>query len=312
MQAIVIAITPLLILIALGFALGRFKIINSVQLAGLSKLTFTVFIPCLLFLSIYQSEDLASVSINLLLAFYIPVVSLFILSFMAYRKFFAHSFEKSELLSLATTFSNNVLIGIPILLSLIGDKVLLPGFVIVSIHSLILFSLTSLFGGFRASSEQRWYRTVAASLWITTRSPIVLSLLLGLCFKWLDIPLHAVLMDTIDFLKGAALPCALLVLGLTLSQYKTERNMKLTLVVMIAKLFVLPLSIYWTATEVFALADWLVAVTVVLSASPVGLNVFMFAAQDPKASPYLASAILSSTIASIVTIPFWLLWLGLA
>ncbi|NVJ58741.1 MAG: AEC family transporter [Gammaproteobacteria bacterium] len=311
MYAILIAIVPLLSLIALGFALGRFNFINAAQLAGLSKLTFTAFIPCLLFLSIYQSEDLSSVSFDLLFAFYFPVITLFVLSFIVYRQFFSRSFEKSELLSLATTFSNNVLIGIPILLGLIGEKILLPAFVIVSIHSLILFSLTSFFAGFRAASEQSWYRTVAMSLWITTRSPIVLSLMLGLLFKWLDVPVHELIIIPLTFLKEAALPCALLVLGLTLSQYKTESNLKLTTSVLFAKLILLPFCIYLSASALFSLPDWLVAVTVVLSASPVGLNVFMFASQDSQASPYLASAILTSTLLSILTVPLWLIWLGL-
>ncbi|NVK86696.1 MAG: AEC family transporter [Gammaproteobacteria bacterium] len=310
MQTILIAIFPLLLIIAMGYIARRSQWINDAFLDGLSSVTFTVFIPCLLFLSIYSSEDLTTVSLSLLLSFYLPVISIFIVSFIVYRLCFIKQFQRTELLSLAATFSNNVLIGIPILLSIIGESVLLPGFVIVSIHSLILFTLTSLFGS-QSQGQSSWYRSIGTSLWLTTRSPIVISLILGLVAKLLLIELHPVFTNTLTFLKGAALPCALIVLGATLARYRVSNRLSLTVAVAGVKLLVLPLCIYLTATQVFELSLELTAVAVVMAASPVGINVFMFAARDQQASPYLASAILSSTLLSIITIPLWIWFLGL-
>jgi len=310
MSTILLAIVPILCIIALGYCFRRFNVFNDGFLDGLSRLTFTIFIPCLLFTSIYNSDDLSAISSNLLLSFYIPVIGWYVLSYVYFRVVFKASFRKTELLSLAATFSNNVLIGIPVLLTLIGDSVLLPGFVIVSIHSLILFTLTSLFAE-NQEADKKWYRSLATSIWITTRSPIVISLLLGLSAKLLELPLHSIVQHTLDYLKGAALPCALIVLGATLARYKSTHQLPLSISVNTIKLLLLPLAVYCCGQYWFDLSPTLIAVTVIMSASPVGINVFMFAAQDPKASPYLASAILSSTVVAIATIPAWIYFLGL-
>ncbi len=312
MTTIISAIFPLLFLIALGYLSGRFELLSKQQFGGLSKLTFTAFIPSLLFLSIYQSEQLETFSPELLAAFYLPVIVLFILSFIIFRHFFRQSFPKTELLCLASTFSNNVLIGVPVLLALIGESILLPAFIIIAFHSLLLFTLTSFAAGFTQTQPTSWYRSIATSLWLTSRSPIVLSLLLGLGCRLLQLDLPELLVTSINYLKQAALPCALIVLGATLGQYRVRGNHWLTFLVSTHKLVVLPLLIWLCSVFLFELTAQQTAIAVTLSASPVGINVFMFAVQDPESSPYLASTILVSTLLSIITIPLWLLWLGLA
>jgi len=314
MNTIILAIGPILILIALGFALGKINFVTDDQFKGLSKLTFVVFIPCLLFLSIYQSDSLTGLSFDLLAAFYLPVITLFFISYLFFRRFFKAQYPKTELLCLATTFSNNVLIGIPILLSLIGEQILLPAFFIVSFHSLLLFTLTTLCAApdsTQNNSNRRWYRSVATSLWITSRSPIVISLIAGLSLKLLSLELPELLIKPMSYLKYAALPCALMVLGATLARYKVSGQFTLTLLVSSFKLLLLPAMIWFSCHYWFELSATQTAIAVVMSASPVGINVFMFASQDPEASPYLASAILITTSLSMLTIPLWLLILGM-
>ncbi len=306
MTEIIHAIIPILLLIALGYILGKINFLSENQSDGLSKLTFTLFIPCLLFLSIYQNQDLSGVSIELLLAFYIPVFIVYLLSYSFFKVGFNKTFPKTELLSLASTFSNNVLIGIPVLLSLIGEEIILPAFVIVSVHSLLLFTLTSYFAAFTQSSNSRWYQSVAKSIWLTSRSPIVISLILGLIFKWFSISIPGLLLVPMTTLKHAALPCALLVLGMTLSKYTVSKNIQLNLLVSSFKLLLLPLLIWFFGHYVFTLPSTLISVTVIMSASPVGINVFMFASQDKESSPYLASTVLISTLLSLITIPLWI------
>ncbi len=312
MTTIITAIFPLLILIALGFLLGRFEFLSKQQFSGLSKLTFVAFIPSLLFLSIYQSEQLESLSLALLAAFYLPVTGLFIVSFFVFRNFFQHTFAKTELLCLASTFSNNVLIGVPVLLALIGESILLPAFIIIAFHSLLLFTLTSFAAGFTQTQPTIWYRSIATSIWLTSRSPIVISLLLGLTCRLIELEIPELLLTPVEYLKQAALPCALIVLGATLGQYKVRGNHWLTFWVSTNKLVVLPGMIWLCSVYIFELSPLMTAIAVTLSASPVGINVFMFAAHDPESSPYLASTILVSTLLSIISIPLWLLWLGLA
>jgi hypothetical protein len=312
MTSIVAAVAPLLILIALGFALGRSQFLSRHQFEGLSKLTFTLFIPALLFLSIYQSEQLEQVSLSLLGAFYLPLVILFVGSYGLFNTLVGQQFSKVELLCLASTFSNNVLIGVPILLALVGESILLPAFTIIAFHSLLLFSLTSFAASFGESQRVSWYRQIATSIWLTTRSPIVLSLLAGLIARLLELELGSLTIACLTSLKQAALPCALLLLGATLGQYKVRGNYWLIALVTTNKLLILPLLIWLSSVYLFQLPNTLTVIAVTLSASPVGINVFMFAAQDPDCSPHLASMILISALISLISIPLWLLFLGLA
>ncbi|MEE4245988.1 MAG: AEC family transporter [Kangiellaceae bacterium] len=312
MTTLIYAIVPLLLLIALGYLLSYVKIINRSQLDGLSKLTFIIFIPSLLFISTYQGKSTQGLSVELLAAFYLPLVLLFFISYAIFRFIAKRQFPKTELLCLASTFSNNVLIGIPILLVLVGEEILLPGFFIVSFHSLLLFSLTTLSSGFSNKTQVSWYRSLASSIWITTRSPIVISLLCGLSLKYFNVELPYLIEQPIVIAKQAALPCALVVLGATLGNYRVTGNLDITLFVSILKLLVLPAMIWFSGVWLFNLPTIYVQIAVIMSASPVGLNVFMFAVQDKQASPYLASTILVSTIMSVLTLPIWLYITGLA
>ncbi|WP_144394001.1 AEC family transporter [Pleionea sediminis] len=312
MLSIINAITPLLILIATGFFLGKFNIISKQGLSGLSRVTFTIFIPSLLFLSIYQSADLSELSLKLLAAFYFPVTLLFFLSDRIFDYFWKDRALKSELFSLASTFSNNILIGIPVLVTFYGDSVLLPGFFIVSIHSLLLFTYTSLCTSFRTPENSSLYRSITASIWLTSRSPIVLSLILGLMLKNVSIILPQFIITPIELLKAAALPSALIVLGCTLSKYKMTEALTPIFTVSLLKLIILPLLIGLSAHYLFNLENKYLIILVIMSASPVGINVFMYAASDSDNSPILASTILVSTLLSLITIPLWLLLLGVA
>ncbi len=308
MQSIIYAIAPLLILIALGFLLGKKDILSKEQFKGLTQLTFVVFIPSLLFLSLYQSKSLSGISFKWLLSFYIPLIIVYAISFL----FFKLAKQKEpELFSLACSFSNNVLIGVPILLNLLGDGVLLPAFLVISIHALILFSLTSFLAA-KSNTDKSvvWYLNIAKTIWVSSRSPIVLSLITGLIFKSLEIPLHSIAIETLSILKHAALPCALIVLGASLAQYQVAGSYWRSAIICCFKLILLPLLIYLFSKQVFSLSDFYTQIFVVMSASPVGINVYMFTAQNKSAAPFFASTILISTSLSIVTLPLWLLFLG--
>ncbi len=309
MQSILFAILPMLSLILFGYGIAQFKFLNNEQFNGISTLAFTWLIPSLLFLSMYQSENLHLIKLDLLLAFYIPIIVLFFIS-LAWFKFQKVKAPKPAYLSLAATFSNNVLIGVPILISLIGEQVILPAFFIIAFHSLLLFSLTSFSLASESSQSSRWYLKLGQTLWMTSRSPIVFSLMLGLALNYLNIALPEMAIAPIQWLKQAALPIALIVLGGSLQRYSINSQWQLTGFIVVAKLLLLPLLIWILSVYVFNLEHWLVMVMVVMSASPVGINVYMFSAHDQSSAPQIASMILISTLLSIITIPLWIYWLN--
>ena len=61
--------------------------------------------------------------------------------------FFGHSLKESGVFGLGAAYSNTVLIGIPVCYSVYGDEGLIPLFIIISIHSAVLFSVTTIMIG---------------------------------------------------------------------------------------------------------------------------------------------------------------------
>lgn len=231
------AIVPIFLLVALGYLLCWRQWLPGEAVAGLSTMTFKLFMPTLLFTGIARAELGEGLAPELLLAYFVPVLVVFVLvNLWAHRRRGAAS-----PLGLAASYSNNVLIGIPLVTTLLGAGQLVYLFAVLVFHSLLLFSLQSLYAAF-GTGQRVEPRSLLRSLF----NPIINGLLLGALVNGLALPLPAAFWKTADWLAGAALPCALMVLGMGLSRYRFHPSAAVSALAA-AKLLALPALVWWTS-----------------------------------------------------------------
>lgn len=283
---------PLFLLAGLGCLLARTSIMAAGWQSGLTELTAKILIPALLFGGAFKNGIPASVSWQFLAAFFLPLLALFLAA--AYGRRDTGSAPRA----LAASYSNTVFVGIPVLSQAFGPDSLQYAFPVIAFHGLAAFSLYYL-----ASPGNN----VLGSLLNAVKSPIVLSLMLGLACNLIGVALPASVSSVLAMLSAAALPCALLALGASLATFRVL-DWGETIATVVAKLVVLPAFVLGMALCVFSLPAPAMAVLVVIASCPVGVNAAALVQPDGKNPAQVSSAILLSSIACIATMPLWI-WL---
>jgi len=299
-----ILLAPLILLSATGWVLANFKLINKIWIDGTGDLTSKVLIPALLLVGMYKNGLPTDASWKLLLSYYLPYISLFTI--------FAIVFWKNNLkaqLSFSAAYSNTVLIGIPVVIQVMGESGLVYALPIIAFHSLIGFSLYYIADAFSSnttSNNQATLQNILAALKKTFRNPIVLSLIIGLSLNRLGITIPTVLLDSLSMIGEAAIPCALLVLGASLAQFKLQTQRKAVFII-IAKLLILPLLVLLSTNYLFQLPSDMTTALFILATGPTGINAYILAFDDRKGLEIISSVILVSSLLYILTLPIWLI-----
>ncbi|WP_181373300.1 AEC family transporter [Massilia glaciei] len=294
---------PLFLIAGLGWALARSSWLARGWPNGVSELTVKLLVPALLLNGAYTNGISASISWQLLCAFYLPLVAVFLL--------YAHGWRRgagAAPRALAATYSNNAFVGIPVLVQTVGNDSLRYAFPIIAFHSLVGFSLYYLCARGDAGAHRGRGGKLGASLLAALKNPIVASLFIGFALNLGGVDLPAPVRQLLAMLAGAALPCALLALGASLATLAPQRGGE-TVLVAATKLLLLPLLVWLLARHGFGLAPEAVKVLVLLSACPVGINAALVVKADGKDAGMVGSAILLSSILCMATIPLWLWFL---
>ncbi|MBQ1557316.1 MAG: AEC family transporter [Pseudomonas sp.] len=294
------AILPIFSLIVLGYVLGWRQWLTNESATGLANITFKLFMPTLLFAGIAKASLAEGLSPMLLLAYYLPVLLVFgVVNVLAHWRR-----GTATPLGLVAAFSNNVLVGIPLIASLMGNDGLLYVFAILVFHSLTLFSLHSFYAAF-GSQERVDGRALLKNL----ANLMIIGLGFGALVNLSGLQVPESLWRAITWLGQAALPCALIVLGASLSRYRlrpTTEAWGLTF----AKLALFPTMVWLLSGLLPGLNDSARTVLVLLAACPSGVNVMAFCrtAEDNRS---VSAAISLSTLLSAVTLPLWMMVMGI-
>ena len=297
-------IFPLIFIVALGFSCCKLKFFQQQHIAGLSKFTFYISLPAFLLLNMSQIDLQQSISLSAFLSFYIPVLCIFALGILVDRFYLAKqkNYQQHSVFGLAASYSNMVLVGIPIIIASLGKEMITIAFMIITFHSTLLFALTFLIGA-KGSQHAFSWSNFAKSMVL---NPIVLSIGCGLALNVLGIKLFTNLANSLELLATPAIACALFVLGANLAFYEIAANWQPALVASLLKIFLLPASVLLIGSYVFALETQILTVLVLLSASPVGVNAYLIACQVGQHQVTLASAVVLSTVLSVISFTFWL------
>ncbi|QTL36840.1 AEC family transporter [Pseudoalteromonas viridis] len=288
---------PLIFVVTCGFVAARIRFISGAQLDGIRVYIFNLAIPVLLFLSMFRADLSQVASASLLLAFYLPVVALYLLVFVLLRARFNLTMSDAALSALNSTYSNTVVVGLPVILAALGEQAAAMVFMIIPLHSAVLFSLTFILAR-RANGGVEWLKPLFLN-------PVVLSISLGLIANLMSLSLPALLLSGMEWFAQPAIAGALFVLGASLVQYGFRPVWYPALMLSIVKLLILPLCVYLTAT-LLALEPLQRQVVTLMSAAPLGVNAYLVARQLGVQQAISAGSVVLSTLLSVVSLSLWL------
>ena len=298
------ALIPVFGLILLGWFLGVRGIIPSEGGKTLGVITFKLFMPVLLFSGLARADLAEALSPQLLLFYFIPAIVVFLgINLLLHQRL-----GRPSSMGLAASYSNNVLVGIPLITVMLGVDSLVYLFAILVFHSLILFTLQSLYNAFWSDNDSAKdqgldWRGLLSSL----ANPLIIGLALGALVNLSGMPIPAPLWRIIELLAAAALPVALLMLGMSLSGYRLHLSASMLLLTL-SKLLVFPALVLGAGWLIPGLNPTAHAVLVLMAACPTGVNVLAFSMGQADVR-IISSVIFLSTLLAALTLPIWLLLL---
>lgn len=290
------ALVPVFGLVLLGWYLGFKRKLPADADKTLHLLTFRLFMPILLFTGVSRADMSQAVSPYLLLLYFVPAILMFVVANMLQERG-----KPAGSTGLATSYSNNIMVGIPLVTVALGAENLVYLYAVVVFHSLILFSLQSLYVAFfdRSREAQNW-----RSLLATLVNPIIIGLLSGAALNLSGLQVPAPLWRIAEMLSAAALPMALLMLGYNLAGLRLYPQRTVWLPA-IGKLLVFPALVLTGGWLIPGLPPSAHAVLVLMAACPSGVNVLAFSS-TPDEQRNVSSIIFFTTMTAVVTLPLWM------
>jgi predicted permease len=317
---VIAIIAPLVLVGLLGFICTKSRWLSREQLDTLSKFTFSISIPSFLFYQMAKADFSSQVSSQLFAAFYLPVLTCYLIAWLINYYFYAHKNNKnsehsshknsaaSAVFALSASYSNTIIVGLPVLLAAIGEQVIGIVFLIVTFHSAMLFALTAALAAKNANKVKAsnkylyWFGFIKHTL----NNPLIISILSGLLVNVLGISIPVFLAESLALIGKPAITLALFILGGSLAFYHVRQEVTYISIACVSKLILLPCLVFLTTHYVFNLEPLIITVLVILSACPTGVNAYLIATTHQQHQHTVAGTVVVSTLLSTLTIPIWL------
>ena len=306
MATIFNVIFPVFAIALAGYLLARFGVLRPPDVTGLAAYVFNVAAPVLLFNSLAQLEFPAVINWGYLLAYYLAAFTVFGVGLLVSRARFGHSLPEQAVFGMAAAYSNTLLIGLPVVVAAFGEQALLPLLLIISPHATLLsLTVVAIAESGAGNGQHRWQavKTTARKMLL---NPIILGVAAGLLFNRLGLALPNVLARTTDLVGQSLLPCALIMLGASLTQYRLREYTQQAWILVSLKLLLQPLLLWALLTYVFPVDRLWLAVGILTAGLPIGITVTTFAYKYQAGIPSVAAATLLSTVLALGTLTIML------
>jgi malonate transporter and related proteins len=294
------ALIPVVLLVAIGFLAARLRWIRPEASKDLSNLVFLVLTPALLFRTM-SSVHLEQLDFRPLAAYFVAALMLFCGTLVV--KGFN---RRAAVLALAATYSNTVMIGVPLIGLAYGPAGLVVLLTLVSLHSLVLLTAGTLVLELAVAREQATsglgeQRHIALTVLAAVRNavihPVPLPIMAGLLFAQTGWTIPEVIDKPLQWLGNAFGPLALLLVGATLAATKVGQHVRGALALAAAKNLAHP-------------APVALLVMLVTAALPIGANVFLFSQRYSVAEELVTASVIASNVLALLTLPVMMLLAG--
>lgn len=297
-SAFLSVVATLFVLMAMGFALGKLKIMDEVASKKFSRLILTVAQPCLIVSSLtkmeYSAENLSLGFKSLGVGFVLHIL-MFAIAFLLTLKF--RDVDEQKLSEFSMVFGNIGFLGLPILDSLFGDVGVFMGAFFVASFNVLIWTL-----GIAILAKGRNDIKVTVKKIFLNYGTVPCAV--GLVIFLLDFELPTFVSSTISYLGNLCTPISTLIIGglLARSSLKKIFFSAKTYFTSLSKLVIMPLIIC-VIMKLLGFNELWTIVVVTVSAMPSATTVSMLAETYDIKPEYSAHAVGMSSILSIITMP---------
>ncbi len=290
-------IVPVIIVAGAGFMFAR---LTRFDVASLTKLTFYVLSPALIFNSMLNPAISATTLANVALFVVIVHSTLLLLAAIGVRwTDWDADTRTAAILSFSLNNCGNY--GLPVLLFAFGEA----GFTIGVVYMVVHLTYQILFGVGIASWRKGM--SIRSLLRRIISVPWLYAVILAAVIRLTSFDLPAAIGRPVALLADAAIPVQLILLGMSLATARVGSLLRQAVPISLAKLVIPPL-LAWGVTAALGFHGLLRAVMIIEASTPTAVNALILSLQYKRRSELSASVVLLTTIGG-VGVTSLLLWL---
>lgn len=288
---------PIFIIVVLGIAIKRLRLIHDAFIESASKVVFNLGLPCLLFITIIKTDlntvfnvqlILVGLGSTLLIFLVLVAVSTGIVKVKRERGIFVQG-----------SFRGNMgIIGLAFCLNAYGQTGIALASVYMACLTILynLLSVVTLTHSLR-SDQQSFGRQVIVSIF---KNPIVISIVLGFLVVGIKLPLHPILVQSGEYLAQMTLPLALLCIGGSINLKELRQSSFVSIATVTMKLAIVPTASVLLALP-FNFSPMELGVVYLMAASPTATASYIMVKAMNGNGVLAANIVVVSTLASVFT-----------
>ncbi|NNH38477.1 AEC family transporter [Acinetobacter sp. ANC 4280] len=298
---VVMALFPLIILIAMGYIFKRTQFLTDEFWRGAEKLNYLILFPVLLFNNLaYIKLELATITQVLLALFIIIIISALTL-WMA-RLFFHISIARFGVY-IQSQIRFNTYIGLSIMSLLFGTQGM-QMFAMMIALAIPLVNVISVL----AFSQGQGLKPMQI-LFSLIKNPLILGCVVGIVFNLLQLSLFSGLEQLFKILASMSLPLGLICVGAALQFAELKHDYSRLLLNTLGRLIVMPCLAYFIC-YVLNLNQFETIILVVFFALPTASASYILTRYFNGDSQLMAGVISLQTLCFAVTFPIWMILLS--
>ncbi|MBM9593704.1 AEC family transporter [Roseitranquillus sediminis] len=279
-------VAPVFLLAAVGFVWVRLGFEYRVEFV--TRLSMTLSVPCLIFVSLMQTEiapaALSTLSLAALLAYGgvgLGALALVFVARLELRTYLA-----------PIIFGNTGNLGLPLALFAFGDEGLGYAVVVFAVMAILSFTIGV------------WMVSGGGGFLKVMREPMVAGTLLGALFLWQGWQTPTFLTNTLSLIGQIAIPLMLITLGVAVGRLAPGRLGR-ALWLAVTKI-VMCVGVAWTVGRWLDLPPVAFAVLVLQVATPVAVTSYLLAEKYGADADAVAGLVVVSTLLSVGVLPILL------
>ena len=302
-EAVIEIILPIFGLLMVGYISANVGWFDQSAVRGLTRFVFDFAVPMLLLRTISTTTLPNVIPWDYLASYYIGTLIILFTGLWLTRLLWQRTFSEQVINAFSGSFSNTVLLGIPIIFLAFGEQAVLPLFIIIGTHGIIMVPLFTIMLEMGKSGRAPIKTVVSKTSYGLFTNPLIIGLLSGLVCNYFEITLWRPLDEMARLMANSVTPCALFALGATLVSFRKNIPWQEVPIIVIIKTIVHPIVVWILATLVFGVKELIwVKVLVILAAQPTGVNPFLFASRYNVGKSVSSGAAFISTVFSILTL----------
>lgn len=292
-------VVPLFVVILIGYITKITGLINDSGVGATNRILFWIFLPSILFVSVYETDLAEAFNPSLILYSFVVTTLVFLLGMILVPRF-EKVRNRCGVIIQALIRGNEVYFGFPVLISLIGAKYL-GAISIVIVFGVLCFNAYSIialeyFLGEKVDTGKLIRRVIT--------NPMILATLAAVLLNLTSVSIPSMIMSGISSLSQVASPFALFLLGASFNLVSIEKYFKEVVWVSLLRLIIIPgIVVVTTMWLGFSSSD-----TVILFVTygvPTAVSGYSMA-REMKADYELASQfVVFTSLFSILSIFLW-------